>query len=70
MLRCPYRQRSVAGGFGEAEREGASEASGVGGEGVGPEVPEGGGEGVAGWEAGAEGEANPPRVPITKTAFS
>jgi len=38
------RRRTIAGGFGEAEREGASEASGCGGEGAGPEVPEGGSE--------------------------
>ena len=39
------RQRSVAGGFGEAARS----------------------AGVAGWVAGAEGEANPSRVPMTTT---
>jgi len=44
---------------GEAEREGASVASGCGGEGAGPEVPEGGSErgGGGGW--GAEGRSEP-----------
>jgi hypothetical protein len=58
------RRRTIAGGFGEAEREGASEASGCGGEGAGPEVPEGGSERgeVAG--GGPKGEANPLRVPM------
>ena len=62
------RQRSIAGGFGEAEREGASEASGGGGTGAGPEVPEGESEGVAGRVAGAECKANPPGVPISIAA--
>ena len=46
-------------GFGEAEREGASVASGRGGEGAGPEVPEGGSErgGGGGW--GTEGRSEP-----------
>jgi hypothetical protein len=46
-------------GFGEAEREGASVASGCGGAGAGPEVPEGGSErgGGGGW--GAEGQSEP-----------
>jgi len=57
--------KPVAGGFGEAEREGASVASGCGGEGAGLEVPEGGseGNGVAGGVP--KGGANPFRVPIT-----
>jgi hypothetical protein len=44
---------------GETEREGASVASGCGGEGAGPEVPEGGSErgGGGGW--GAEGRSEP-----------
>jgi hypothetical protein len=52
--RAPSRE-----GYGEAEREGASVASGCGGEGAGPEVPEGGSErgGGGGW--GAEGRSEP-----------
>jgi RimJ/RimL family protein N-acetyltransferase len=58
------RRRTIAGGDGEAERGGASAASGCGGEGAGPEVPEGGSErgGGGGW--GPKGGANPPRVPM------
>jgi len=48
-----------AGGFGEAEREGASVASGCGGEGAGPEVPEGGSERGRGGGWGAEGRSEP-----------
>jgi hypothetical protein len=45
-----------AEGFGEAEREGASVASGCGGEGAGPEVPEGGSEGGGGGVGGRRAE--------------
>jgi SAM-dependent methyltransferase len=44
---------------GEAEREGASEASGCGGEGAGPEVPAGGSERGGGGRWGAEGRSEP-----------
>ena len=57
--------RTIAGGHGEAEREGVSGASEGGGEGVGPEFPKGGSAGEAGGGAGAEYGANPSRVPIT-----
>ena len=55
----PRRRRAIVGGYGEAEREGASAASGCGGGGAGPEVPEGGSErgGGGGW--GAEGRSEP-----------
>ena len=43
---------SIAGGRGEAEREGASGASGCGGGGAGPEVPEGGSEGEVAGQGG------------------
>ena len=61
----PRRRRTIAGGFGEAEREGASVASGCGGEGAGPEVPEGGSERGGGGRGGPKGRANPLRVPIS-----
>ena len=51
-------------GFGEVEREGASVASGCGGEGAGPEVPEGGSERGVVAGGGPKGEANPLRVPM------
>ena len=57
-------------GFGEAAREGTSVASGGGGGGVGPEVPEGDSEGVAGREAGAECVANPPSLAAGRVALS
>jgi SAM-dependent methyltransferase len=47
------------GRVGEAEREGASEASGCGGEGAGPEVPAGGSERGGGGRWGAEGRSEP-----------
>jgi hypothetical protein len=47
-----------------AEREGASAASGCGGEGAGPEVPEGGSERGVVAGGGPKGGANPLRVPI------
>ena len=63
----PAGLRTIAGGFGEAEREGASVASGCGGEGAGPEVPEGGSERGVVAGGGPKGEANPLRVPISTT---
>jgi hypothetical protein len=60
----PRRRRTIAGGNGEAEREGASAASGCGGEGAGPEVPEGGSERGVVAGGGPKGGANPLRVPI------
>jgi hypothetical protein len=60
----PRRRRTIAGGFGEAEREGASAASGCGGEGAGPEVPEGGSERGVVAGGGPKGKANPFRVPM------
>ena len=50
------------GRVGEAEREGASEASGCGGEGAGPEVPAGGSERGGGGRWGAEGRSEPSHV--------
>jgi hypothetical protein len=50
---------AATGGHGEAEREGASAASGCGGEGAGPEVPEGGSERGGGGRWGAEGRSEP-----------
>ncbi|MGA9656416.1 MAG: hypothetical protein WBV96_21140, partial [Polyangia bacterium] len=55
----PCRRRTIAGGVGEAEREGASAASGSGGEGAGPEVSEGGSERGGGGRWGAEGRSEP-----------
>jgi hypothetical protein len=57
--------RTIAGGVGEAEREGASVASWRGGEGAGPEVPEGGSEWGGCGRVGPKCEANPLRVPIS-----
>jgi cyclic dehypoxanthinyl futalosine synthase len=59
--------RTIAGGDGEAEREDASVASGCGGEGAGPEVPEGGSEGVGVAGGVPKGGANPFRVPISSS---
>ena len=59
---------TIAGGYGEAEREGASAASGCGGEGAGPEVPEGGSE--RGGGGGPKGGANPLRVPMMSVRAS
>jgi len=59
--------RTIAGGHGEAEREGASVASGCGGEGAGPEVPEGGSERGGGGRWGPTGGGNPPRGPILES---
>jgi hypothetical protein len=58
-LRAPSPAAHHRRRVGEAEREGASVASGWGGEGAGPEVPEGGSErgGGGGW--GAEGRSEP-----------
>jgi hypothetical protein len=57
--------------FGEAEREGASVASGCGGEGAGPEVPEGGSERGGGGQVGRpKSGANPLRVSILMKSAS
>jgi len=61
----PRRRRTIAGGHGEAEREGASVASGCGGEGAGqvPKSPKGeaSGEAVAG--GGRRAERTLPEFP-------
>ena len=62
--------RTVAGGHGEAariKRRGRERSErGLAEVGQVPELPK---EGVAGRVAGAEGEANPPRVPIYMNAW-